>query len=139
MERYMAAMTAFSERSKEEQPEHMGKDSAECIDWIIDYIYAHNRDFKILICCSKGTPYEHFIDSMVEIEVDYTFRYIEALKSLGNEVPEIDHDFCHMITNGMFEGMFEVIRHDMPIDRAKAFIRQLHEFYTAGWLKMMGQ
>jgi len=39
----------------------------------------------------------------------------------------------------MFDGMFEVVRHDMPKERAKRFITQLQEFYTAGWLKIMGQ
>ena len=39
----------------------------------------------------------------------------------------------------MFEGVFEVIRHDMPKDQAKIFIAQLREFYTAGWMKIMGQ
>src|SRR5699024_7041819 len=97
------------------------------------------EDFKILICCNDGTPYEHFVDSMVDIEVEYTFRYIDVLKSLGKDVPEFDKELCHMIASGMFEGIFEVIRHDMKKERAKAFVKQLREFYTAGWMKIMGQ
>ena len=117
----------------------MGKESGECVDWMIDYIYDHYESFKLLLCCSDGTPYEHFVHNMVEIEVEYTFRYIEVLKSLGHQVPELDRDLCHMIASGMFEGMFEIIRHDMPKDRAKRFIDQLREFSTAGWMKIMGQ
>lgn len=139
MGRFMTAQTDFAELPKEEQPEHMGKASAVCVDWMIDYMYEHYEDFKILICCSDGTPYEYFVDSMVETEVEYTFRYIEVLKSLGNKVPELDRELCHMIASGMFEGIFEVIRHDMPKKRAVTFIAQLREFYTAGWMKIMGQ
>ncbi|MEE0835367.1 MAG: TetR/AcrR family transcriptional regulator [Clostridia bacterium] len=139
MGRFMTTQTEFAELPKEEQPEHMGKESAECVDWMIDYMYEHYEDFKILICCADGTSYEHFIDSMVEVEVEYTFRYIEVLKSLGKDVPEIGCELCHMIADGMFEGVFEVIRHDMPKDQAKIFIAQLREFYTAGWMKIMGQ
>lgn len=139
MGRFMSAQVAFAELPKEEQPGHMGKESAECIDWLIEYVYAHHADFKILICCSEGTPYEHFIHSMVEVEVEYTLRYIGVLKSLGHQVPRIDRDLCHMIASGMLEGIFEVIRHDMPIDCARGFIKQLSEFYTAGWMKIMGQ
>jgi len=139
MGRFMTTQTDFAGLPKEEQPAHMGKESAQCVDWMIDYIYDHYEPFKLLICCSDGTAYEHFVHSMVEIEVEYTFRYIDVLKSLGRDVPEIDKELCHMIASGMFDGMFEVVRHDMPKDRAKQFITQLREFYTAGWLKIMGQ
>lgn len=139
MGKFMTAQTEFAELPNEEQPAHMGKESAECVNWMIDYMYENYEDFKILICCSDGTPYERFIDSMVDVEVEYTFRYIDVLKSLGKEVPELDRELCHMIANGMFEGVFEAIRHDMPKERAKSFITQLREFYTAGWMKIMGQ
>ena len=139
MGRFMETQLAFAKLPKEEQPEHMGKESAACIDWMLDYIYDHYAPFKLLICKADGTPYEDFIHEMVEVEVEYTFRYIEVLKNLGRQVPELDKDLCHMIASGMFNGIFEMIRHDMPKDRAKRFIDQLQEFFTAGWLKIMGQ
>ena len=139
MGQFMATQQAFAELPKEEQPEHMGKESAAYIDWMLDYIYDHYAPFKLLICKADGTPYEDFIHEMVEVEVEYTFRYIEVLKSLGRQVPELDKDLCHMIASGMFNGIFEMIRHDMPKDRAKRFLDQLREFSTAGWLKIMGQ
>lgn len=139
MGRFMTAQTEFAALPKEEQPSHMGKESADCVNWMIDYMYDNIEDFKILLCCSEGTSYENFVHSMVEIEVEYTFRYIDVLRSLGNKLPDIDRGLCHMIASGMFEGVFEVIRHDMPKERAKVFIAQLQEFYTAGWMKIMGQ
>ncbi len=139
MGRFMTAQTDFANLPKEEQPAHMGKESADCVNWMIDYMYDNMEDFKILLCCSEGTSYENFVHSMVEIEVEYTFRYIDVLRSLGNEVLELDRQLCHMIASGMFEGIFEVIRHDMPKERAKVFVEQLQEFYIAGWTKIMGQ
>ncbi len=139
MGRFMTAQTDFASLPKEEQPAHMGKESADCVNWMIDYMYDNMENFKILLCCSEGTSYENFVHSMVEIEVEYTFRYIDVLRSLGNEVPELDRQLCHMIASGMFEGIFEVIRHDMPKERAKVFVEQLQEFYIAGWTKIMGQ
>ena len=139
MGRFMTAQTDFANLPKEEQPEHMGKESADCINWMIDYMYDNMEEFKILLCCSEGTSYEDFVHSMVETEVEYTFRYIDVLRSLGKEVPELDRQLCHMIASGMFEGIFEVIRHDMPKERAMAFVEQLQEFYIAGWTKIMGQ
>lgn len=139
MGNFMKAQTYFAELPEIEQPNHMGKETADCVSWMIEYMYEHYEDFKILICCSDGTPYEHFVDSMVDIEVEYTFRYIEVLKRLGNEVPGLDRSLCHMIASSMFQGILEVIRHDMPKERAKVFVAQLREFYTAGWIKIMGQ
>lgn len=139
MGRFMTAQTEFAELPKEQQPAHMGKESGECVAWMIDYMYDHYEPFKLLICRSDGTSYESFVHNMVEVEVEYTFRYIDVLRSLGHDVPELDKDMCHMIASGMFNGMFEILRHDMPKDRAKRFIAQLQEFYTAGWMKIMGQ
>ena len=139
MGRFMQAQTEFAALPKAEQPRHMGQESAACIDWVIDYIYANYEEFKILICCSEGTPYEQFIHNMAEIEVEYTFRYMQVLRELGRPVQEPDKDLCHMIASGMFDGMFEIVRHDMPKDKAKQFIAQLQEFYIAGWTKIMGQ
>lgn len=139
MGRFMTAQTEFAELPKEEQPAHMGVESADCMAWMMDYMYDHYEDFKLLICCSDGTPYEKFVHQMVEVEVEYTFRYMEVLKSLGKKVPDISPELCHMIASGMFEGTFEVLRHDMPKAQAEHFVTQLREFYTAGWMKIMEQ
>lgn len=138
MGKFMTAQTHFSDLPHEDQPGHMGVESENCIDWMIDYMYDHYDEFKILLCRSDGTSYESFVDTMVEVEVEYTFRFIEVLKELGKDVPYIDRDLCHMIASGMFNGIFEVLRHDMPKERAKLFVEQLREFNVAGWNKIMG-
>lgn len=139
MEKFMQIQSSFSELPREEQPNHMGVESAEYVAWMLDYMYDNYEDFKLLLCCNQGTSYEHFIDQMVEVEVEATFRYMEVLRSLGQSVPEISWELCHMLVSGMFNGIFEVLRHDMPREKAKYFAQQLVEFKTAGWLKIMGQ
>lgn len=83
MGQFMTTQTDFADLPKEQQPANMGKESADCIDWLIEYMYDNYEDFKILICCSEGTSYEDFIHSMVEVEVEYTLKYIEVLKKTG--------------------------------------------------------
>jgi len=51
----------------------------------------------------------------------------------------LDEQMCHIIASGMFNGIFEIVVHDMPEDRALRYVDQLRDFYTAGWLKLMGQ
>lgn len=135
---FMQAQTGFAELPEEEQPEHMGVESADCLDRMIDYMYDHFDEFKLIICCSDGTAYENFIHNMVEVEVESTYKFIEVLRKLGNDIPKIDRQLCHILSSGMFSGVFEIIVHDMPKERAKSYCAVLREFYVAGWKKIMG-
>lgn len=38
----------------------------------------------------------------------------------------------------MLSGIFEVVAHDMEKAEAKCRVRQLREFYTGGWERLMG-
>ena len=38
----------------------------------------------------------------------------------------------------MFNGIFEVVIHDISLEMARRYVEQLRDFYTAGWLKWMG-
>ena len=138
MGRYMEAQTTFAELPEAEQPSHMGLESGECIHWMVDYICRHREPVKLLLCRSEGTSYEHFVHNMVEVEVEYTMKYLEVLRRLGQDIPELDEQMCHIIASGMMGGIFEIVIHDMPRDQALRDVDQLRDFYTAGWLKLMG-
>ena len=137
--RFMEAQTTFAELPEKEQPEHMGLESGRCVDWMVDYICAHREPVKLLLCCAEGTSYEHFVHNMVEVEVEYTQRYMEVLRRLGRDIPVLDKSLCHIIASGMFNGIFEIVVHDMPRDQAMQDVDQLRAFYTAGWSKLMGE
>ena len=139
MGKFMEAQTSFAELPEDQQPEHIGVESSDCIHWMVDYICRHREPVKLLLCRSEGTSYEHFVHNMVEVEVEYTIKYMEVLRRLGHDIPELDEQMCHIIASGMFNAVFEVMVHDMPYDHAKQYIRQLREFYMAGWQKLMGE
>ena len=139
MGRFMEAQTTFAELPEKEQPEHMGLESGRCVDWMVDYICAHREPVKLLLCCAEGTSYEHFVHNMVEVEVEYTQRYMQVLRRLGRDIPVLDKSLCHIIASGMFNGIFEIVVHDMPRDQAMRDVDQLRAFYTAGWSKLMGE
>ena len=138
MGRFVETQLDFAALPEAEQPAHMGKESADYVDWLVDYICTHRDPLKLLLCRSEGTSYEHFVHDMVELEVEATCRYIEVLKRLGHTVPMLDPTLCHIIASGMFGAIFEVVVHDMPRDAAMRYVTQLREFYTAGWLHLMG-
>ena len=138
MGRSMEAQTSFSELPEQEQPEHMGLESSQCVHWMVDYICDHREPVKLLLTRSEGTSYEHFVHNMVEVEVEYTLQYIEVLRRLGKDIPMLDKSLCHIIASGMMSGIFEIVIHDMPREQALRDVDQLRDFYTAGWLKLMG-
>ena len=138
MGRFMEAQTSFAGRPEAEQPEHMGEDSESCLDWMVDYICQNREPVKLLLCRAEGTGYESFVHNMVEVEVEYTLRYMEVLRRLGRRVPTLSRSLCHIIASGMFNGLFEVVIHDMPYEQALRDVKQLRAFYTAGWLELVG-
>ena len=138
MSRFMEAQTTFADLPEEEQPKHMGVETRDHVAWMVGYICQHREPVKLLLCCAEGTSYEHFVHNMVEAEVEYTQRYMEVLRRLGRDIPVLDKSLCHIIASGMFNGIFEIVVHDMPRDQAMRDVDQLRDFYTAGWLKLMG-
>ena len=139
MGRFMEAQTSFADLAEDEQPKHMGEASGDYVDWMVDYICQHREPVKLLLCRAEGTPYQRFVHNMVEVEVEYTLKYMDVLRRLGKEIPDLAPSLCHIIASGMFNGLFEIVVHDMPREQAHQYMAQFRTFYTAGWLKLMGQ
>ena len=137
MANFMEAQLRFADLQKNEQPSHMGIESSSCIDWMVDYICEHRDPIKLLLSKAEGTSYENFVHNIVEVEVEYTLKYMDVLRELGYTVPRLDKTLCHIIASGMFGGIFEVVIHDIPEKQAMRDVGQLRAFYTAGWLALM--
>lgn len=137
MGKFMEAQSSFAELPEEEQATCMGNASGACVRWMVDYICQHREPVKLLLCRSEGTSYEHFVHNMVEVEVEYTLRYMDVLRRLGQTLPELSQSLCHIIASGMFNGLFEIVVHDMPKEQALRDVEQFRTFYTGGWMKLM--
>ena len=130
MGRFMEAQISFAELPQKEQPEHMGVESGAYTRWMVEYICQHRDPVKLLLCRAEGTGYQNFVHNMGEVEVESTLQYIEVLRRL-------DRQMCHILASSMFNGIFEVVIHDMPYEQAMRYVNQLRDFYTAGWMKLM--
>lgn len=137
MTRYKLAQNTFADLPAEQQAKEMGNISGDCMDDMVDYMYDHFDDFKLILCCSEGTKYENFIHEMVEIEVEATYRFMNVLRDIGRRVNNIDPALVHILASGMFSAYFEMIIHDMPKKQAKSYVKELRAFYTAGWKSVM--
>ena len=110
----------------------------ECMQEMLLYMLENKDAFHLLLECSEGTRYAFMIDEIVELEVEATHRYYNVLKELGGNMPKVDERLEHILVTGMMNAYFEIIIHEMPFDDAKIYLRELNDFYTAGWLKLMG-
>lgn len=139
MNMYRAAQEEFASFPAESQPDNMASISGDCMYDLLLYCYENLDIFKLILLKSEGTKFSHMIDEMVEIKAEATHKYLNVLKKLGKPSPKIDAKLEHMIITGMFNTYFELVIHEMPIDDATLYLKELRAFYTAGWMKIMGQ
>ena len=121
-----------------EQRQRMHTYVDEKVEHMVNFIYDHFDAFKLIVCKSGGTSYQYYVDRMIDVETQSTFRFIEVLRALGAEVREIRRDFAHMLSSAVFNGMFEVVSHDLSREDAFDYIRQLQRFFNAGWDCLLG-
>lgn len=139
MNTFREAQKNFADLPAEIQPDNLGEISGDCMMEMLLYSYNHLDEFKLLLCCSEGTRFAGMLDEMVEIETKGTHDYMDVLKKLGRPSPYIDEHLEHILITGMFNAYFELIIHEMPLEQAKIYLNEMREFYTAGWMKIMGQ
>lgn len=136
---FKKAQTDFAGLPHARQPEVMGDISGRCMFELLHYAYCHLEEFKLILCCSEGTAFSGLLDEMVEIETAATHEYQKVLDELGRPSPSIDPQLEHILITGMFRTFFELVIHEMPLEDAENYVREMRLFYTAGWMKIMGQ
>ena len=128
----------FAKKVIEKQVSEMGSYTENGLHVMINYIYDHYDAFKIIICRSKGSKYEFFIDSLVDIEVEKTYRFINELKEKNLKVREPSEDLIHILCTSFFASIFEVVQHDMKREEALKYADEIYAFNEAGWSVLLG-
>ncbi len=108
------------------------------VDVMIDIIYNNFDAFKLIVCKSAGSGYEYYIDKMIDVETKNTVRFIKQLNDAGIKMNVVRADLSHMLSSAMFNGIFEVVAHDLPREEARGYIKQVQDFFSAGWDKLLG-
>lgn len=135
---YSGVQNQFAAYSTERQREEMHSYVDDKMDVMIDIVYEYFDTFKLIVTKSAGSGYEYYIDKMIDIETKNTDRFVLALKEAGYRINEIRADLSHMLASALFNGIFEVVAHDFPKEDAKIYIKQLQDFFNAGWDRLLG-
>lgn len=138
IERFLKIQEAFHRMNRDEQNAHV----AECADGgtmeLVNYMYDHLDEFRLLLDASYGTRFHNFVDELVRIEVEYTYKYMEAVgcpAQLGDVTTE---KLLHIVTTSRFESIFEVIRHGMSREEAAEYIDLLSRYHRTGFFAIFG-
>lgn len=133
---YDQVIAEFEKLSADDQTKNMASISDEGMEEMLNYVYDHYDNFKLLLKCGDSGKYEDFIHGMVAREIKSSHRYLEKMKEEGVEVPVVDDSLTHMIYTGFFSSIFQIIEHDIDRITAKENIKQLKQFNIGGWERL---
>ncbi len=132
MQIFVKTQEAFHALDPQRQPKLMERYVTSGMDEMLDYVYDRFEDFQLLLDSSYGTRYQDFVEQLVRIETDYTYKYMEAT-SFVQEGSMITEDFIHIMSRAMFDSMFEVVRHKMDRETARKYLHMLEKYHQGGW------
>ena len=78
---FMTVQNEFAGYSPEYQRREMHPYVAQKIDRMVDLIYDNFDAFKLILCKSGGTSYEYYVDKMIDVETESTFRVMRSRTS----------------------------------------------------------
>lgn len=130
---FLEIQQQFHRFNKETQQELVKTYSAEGQQRILDYIYEQFDSFKLLVEDAHGTKFEHFIDELVEIEVSYTYKYMEVIGCESVKSGRVTEAFIHIVTSAYFNGVLEVVKHRMKKEEAKHYLKMLIKYHQNGF------
>ncbi|MDO5548538.1 MAG: TetR/AcrR family transcriptional regulator [Eubacteriales bacterium] len=117
----------------ETQKQRMNEYSFEGMKTLLDYMYAHFDAFRLLLDASYGTKFQNFVDELTRLEVEYTYKYMETVGCPGVEAGTVTEELLHIVTTAYFEGVFEVVRHQMDRETADKYVEMLERYHAAGF------
>lgn len=133
---YDRVVEDFEKLSAKEQTSNMSDTSGDGMDQMIDYIYEHYDNFRLLLKCGDSGKFETFIHNMVDREMRSSLEYVKKMKEDGIEIPIVGESLMHMIYTGFFSSIFQIIEHDIDKETAKRNVHKLREFNTGGWERL---
>lgn len=138
-ERFIRIQERFHLMTPEEQAERMPKYADGGTSELIDYMYEHLEEFRLLLDASYGTRFHNFVDELVRIEAEYTYKFMEAVGYSDKFGDAVTQKLLHIVTTSRFESIFEIIRHGMSRKEATEYIELLSRYHRCGFIEIFGK
>lgn len=138
-ERFIRIQERFHLMTPEEQAERMPKYADGGTSELIDYMYEHLEEFRLLLDASYGTRFHNFVDELVRIEVEYTYKFMEAVGYSDKFGDAVTQKLLHIVTTSRFESIFKIIRHGMSREETTEYIELLSRYHRCGFIEIFGK
>lgn len=121
-------------------PSHLWDFEGELTDarLVLDIIYANPDAFQLLLFRSAGTPYENYIQAIIEESTNTMMEFITLCKDQGFSPKEISKEEMHMLVSAYTLAMIEPLRLGYNKDEATRYLQTILEFFTPGWRMVLG-
>lgn len=130
---FLSIQEAFHALDADTQRQEMGSYAENEMEHLIDLLYDHFDAFRLLLDASYGTLYQNFVNELVDIEVEYTYKFMQTVGIKSKRAGQLSQELLHMVMTAWLNGVFEVVRHEMPREDAKQYVRMLDEYHRAGF------
>ena len=135
IERFLKIQEAFHHMDGAAQRAHMAEYADGGTMELVQYMYDHLDEFRLLLDASYGTRFHNFVDELVRIEVE---KYMKAAGCPVQTEGALTERLLHIVTTSRFESIFEVIRHGMSREEAAEYIGLLSRCHRAGFTSVFG-
>lgn len=136
-EMFQEIQKTFHAFDKETQQREVGQYSMNEMLNMVDYIYDHLDEFRLLLDASYGTKFHNFIDWLVSIEEEYTWKWMEVTGAVPQAEGAMTRELLHMVFTSYYEGVFEVVRHGMERENAKKYVDLFGAYHRAGFMALI--
>ena len=97
---------------------------------MVDFFYVNWDAMKLLICCAKGSSYEHVFDKAIDFMESET---LQLLKLDGVKMSRRRKFFIHVMVTSHFENLKEIFYHDLAKSEAADFMLDFNVYHCGGW------
>ncbi len=105
---------------------------------VLDVMYQMPEVFRLIICCSGGTPYETYIHDMMEEATDEMMTFLSVCHENGIEAYDVKRDEMHMLISAYMGALLQPIEHGYSKEDAKGYLKTMMDFFTPGWRLITG-
>lgn len=103
---------------------------------MLDYIYDNYDDFVLMFRCGQGTKYENIQEFFVDMEVEGSKVYIEAMEACGLVKNPFTETELHIFCTISMTPLFEVINHKYDYEEAVKMVKVMSYGQYWAWNKI---
>ena len=97
---------------------------------MVDFFYDNWDAMKLIVCCSKGSSYEHIFDKAIDITDRETLQWLEQDSVKMSRRIQF---FIHVMVTSHFENLKEIFYHNLKKSEAIEYILDFNVYHCAGW------